>query len=285
MEKIIQFIKSARLAEVSLMLGFPFMGVVFAFEELSALFSQNVLLFIAGIFFLCTAIYSFNAWAGKDEDTRNDRLSILKDRKSLFMKATVVSVFLFSTVFFLADPVFLLLSLISFSLWTVYSWPKTGFKYRPVLGTLIHFLGQMIHFQIGYAVLKTTDVNSFLISAYFSLLFCAGHLNHELIDYEPDQKTGIRTGAVHFGKKAWEKVSFTVFLFSTLYLIFLTVIKTVDILTCWPFIIAGIIHSGYRFMLCRNDLSTERFVKERSFYRFLYFAAGVLFILIKSVTI
>lgn len=283
MNKIRHYIKSTRLAEVSLMLGFPFMGIIFAFEDIASIFSLQVLIFTAGIFFLCISIYSFNAWAGTDEDVENERLLILKDRKKHFMLATVVSVLLFVTIFFLANPFFILLSLLSFCLWAVYSWPKKGFKYRPVLGTLIHFFGQMIHFQIGYAVLKTTDVESFLISAYFSLLFSAGHLNHELIDYEPDKKMGTNTGAVYFGQKKWETVSFIVFSFSTIYMIFLTFFEVADIVTCWPFIAAGIIHIVYRSLFVKNDLSKQRFLNERSFYRSLYFVSGLLFVLIKSI--
>jgi 4-hydroxybenzoate polyprenyltransferase len=282
MNRFFSFIRLARLAEISLMLGFPFMGIVFAFDDVNALFSTDVFLFISGIFFLGTAVYSFNAWAGSDEDTLNDRLSALKTRKGKFMAATVISVILFLAIFLIAKQVLALLATISFCLWTIYSWPRIGFKYRPVLGTLIHFIGQGIHFQIGFATLKPTDLNSILISIYFSLLFSAGHINHELIDYEPDRAMRINTGAVHYGKALWEKLSFSVFTFSTLYILILTVVHSADILLFWPFIFAGVIHTGFRLMFCKNDLSTKRFLNERSFYRFLYFTAGTIFIIIKS---
>jgi len=261
------------------------MGIVFAFDDVSSLFSADVFFFISGIFFLCVAVYSFNAWAGSGEDPSNDRLSALRSKKGKFMAATVISVIFFLAVFMMVKPLFAILATISFVLWTIYSWPRIGFKYRPVLGTLIHFIGQGIHFQIGFATLKPTDLNSILISIYFSLLFSAGHINHELIDYEPDKKMGIRTGAVCYGKALWEKLSFSVFTFSTVYLLMLTVFHSADILLFWPFIFAGVIHTGFRLMFCKNDLSTKRFLNERSFYRFLYFAAGTMFILVKSIII
>jgi 4-hydroxybenzoate polyprenyltransferase len=281
MGKIANLIKSARLAEVSLMLGFPFMGTLFAMKNIEDLFSFKVFVFLAGLFFLCTAIYAFNAWAGYDEDGENERLTGLKDKKNRFMTATAVSGILFVLTFFISGLPFVILSLLSFFLWTVYSWPKKGFKYRPVLGTVIHFLGQGIHFQMGYSVLDRTSLNSILVSIYFSLLFSAGHLNHELIDHDPDRKMNVNTGAVHFGKKRWEAVSFSVFAFSTFYLLALSMFKVTDIMFSWPFIFAGTVHIAYRLMLCKNDLSKERFLNERKFYRTAYFLSGIFFIAAK----
>jgi len=282
MGKIANLIKSARLAEVSLMLGFPFMGTLFAMKNFENLFSSEVFIFITGLFFLCTAIYAFNAWAGYDEDGENERLTGLKDKKNRFMTATAVSGILFILTFSISGIYFVILSLVSFFLWTLYSWPKKGFKYRPVLGTVIHFLGQGIHFQMGYSVLDRTSFSSILVSIYFSLLFSAGHLNHELIDHDPDRKMNVNTGAVYFGKKIWERVSFSVFTFSTLYLLTLSMFRITDIMLNWPFIFAGTVHIAYRLMFCRNDLSKERFLNERRFYRLAYFTAGIFFIVMKA---
>jgi 4-hydroxybenzoate polyprenyltransferase len=164
----------------------------------------------------------------------------------------------------------------------VYSFPKKGFKYKPVLGTLTHFVGQILHFEMGYSIIKETGSFSLLISIYFALLFSAGHINHELIDYEADKTAGTQTGAVYFGKKTWAYVSFFLFTGSTVFLLYISIIKVVNIIVVFPFIAAGFIHVARKLMTYRYDFSRDRFLTERSFYRFAYFVAGILFVVIKG---
>ena len=285
MGKAVEFLKSTRSAEVAMMLGFPATGIMFAFTDISQLFSLKVIIFIIATFALSSAIYAFNAWAGHSEDVENERLSILKNKKHFFMGYLIFFIMLFIALYSLVDIQLVLLSIISFFLWMIYSFPKKGFKYKPLLGTLIHFAGQVIHFQMGFAVLMKPDINSILISFYFALLFSAGHLNHELIDYEADKKMGINTGAVHFGKKNCEIFSSVLFSVSTLYILVISTLKVADFFYCLPFVSAGIIHIAHRLFLYKNDLSQKRFISERRFYRFVYFAAGIIFIILKELAI
>lgn len=282
MGKAIEFLKSTRSAEVAMMLGFPATGILFAFTDIRQLFSLKVIIFTLATFALSSAIYAFNAWAGYSEDVENERLSDLKNKKKFFIYSMILFIILFIVLYSLIDILLVVLSLISFFIWMVYSFPKKGFKYKPLLGTMIHFAGQVIHFQMGFAVLMKPDINSILISFYFALLFSAGHLNHELIDYEADRKMGINTGAVHFGKKNWEIVSSVLFSISTLYILVISTLKVVDFFYCLPFVAGGIIHIAHRLFLYKNDLSQKRFISERKFYRFVYFAAGIIFIILKE---
>ena len=64
MKRISAFIKSARFAEVSILLGFPLIGIFFAFESAEQLVSTPVLFFVLAVFLLFTAIYAFNGLAG-----------------------------------------------------------------------------------------------------------------------------------------------------------------------------------------------------------------------------
>lgn len=281
MKRISAFIKSARFAEVSILLGFPMIGLFFAFRSADQLISLPVFLFAAAIFSLFTAIYAFNGLAGIDEDGENDRLADLAGRRRSFIATLAVSLVLSLVLFFLIKPVLAVFSAVSFLLWCIYSFPKKGFKYRPVLGTLIHFVGQIIHFLMGYAVLAPVDGGSAAASVYFALLFSAGHINHELIDHDADEKAGTRTGAVCFGVKAWEKVSFALFLIAALYISALSLIERELLPICFPFIIAGIIHIVFKICTLKKVSAQAKFLEERSFYRVLYFAAGLLFIAAK----
>jgi len=282
MKKVISILKSARSAEVALMLGFPITGALVAFDSPGQLFSLDLLTFIIATFFLCSAVYSFNGWAGMAEDEKNVRLRELKGKRGFFLLSLAVSVIIFVFFYSFLSLFLVVSSLISFTLWMVYSFPKKGFKYRPVLGTLIHFVGQILHFEMGYSVIKPTDSYSLLVSIYFALLFSAGHINHELIDYEADKEAGIQTGAVFFGKKIWAVVSFILFAGATIFLTWISITKTINIIVFFPFIAAGAIHIAKKLMTYKFDFSRERFLTERSFYRFAYFVAGILFIVIKG---
>ncbi len=281
MKKLSAFIKSARFAEVAILLGFPMIGLFFAFESLPQLFSASVFLFAFGIFSLFSAIYAFNGLAGMDDDSHNARLSDLKNRKKSFIATLVVALSASLVFFFMIRFELAVFAVISFLLWCVYSFPKKGFKYRPVLGTLIHFAGQIIHFLMGCAVLKPLDTGCFAASVYFAILFSAGHINHELIDHDADEKAGIRTGAVCFGVKKWEKVSFFLFATAAVYIIMLASFRKELLPLCLPFAAAGTAHIIFKISTLRRPPAQVKFLKERSFYRIAYFAAGIAFILAK----
>lgn len=281
MKHVSAFIKSARFAEISILLGFPMIGLFFAFKSVDQLLSLPVFLFAAAIFSLFTAIYAFNGLAGTEDDKHNSRLADLAGKRRSFIVTIAVSLVLSLVLFLLIKPVLAAFSAVSFLLWCVYSFPKKGFKYRPVLGTLIHFIGQIIHFLMGYAVLSPVDKGSAAASVYFALLFSAGHINHELIDHDADEKSGIKTGAVCFGVSAWEKVSFALFTLSALYISTLSVIEKELLPTSFPFIIAGIIHIIFKICTLKRPSTQAKFLEERHFYRILYFAAGIVFIAAK----
>ena len=281
MKKIYAFIKSARFAEISILLGFPLIGLFFAFESLQQLLSVKVPLFVVATFLLATAVYAFNGLAGIGEDKENARLSDLKSRKSTFIATIAVSLSFSLVFFFLIKSELAVSAVVSFLLWCIYSFPKKGFKYRPVLGTLIHFIAQIIHFLMGYTVIKPIDGAGIAASIYFAVLFSAGHINHELIDREADEKTGLRTGAVYFGAKMWEKVSFSMFFAATLYIIIASLAVSGMIFHTFPFVAAGLIHTFYKILSFKKAPEQSKFLAERSFYRVLYFFAGTLFILTK----
>jgi len=281
MKQVSAFIKSARFAEVSILLGFPMIGLFFAFKSAEELVSLPVFLFAAAIFSLFTAIYAFNGLAGTEDDKNNSRLADLAGKRRSFIVTIAVSLVLSILLFLLIKPLLAAFSAVSFLLWCVYSFPKKGFKYRPVLGTLIHFIGQLIHFLMGYAVLAQVDGKSAAASVYFALLFSAGHINHELIDHDADEKSGIKTGAVCFGVSAWEKVSFALFTLAAVYISVLPALDKKLLPACFPFMIAGFIHIIFKICTFKKAPAQAKFLEERHFYRILYFAAGIVFIAAK----
>jgi 4-hydroxybenzoate polyprenyltransferase len=100
------------------------------------------------------------------------------------------------------DPKLPYLAVASFLLWLIYSLPS-GAKSRPIWGTAIHFLSQIVQFHLGIIVFSQVTWSSFLVSIYFAIIFACGHLMHELKDFEADRAAGIRTNVVAYGQRTW----------------------------------------------------------------------------------
>ena len=283
MSKLSAFFKSARLVEVAVMLGFPVIGLLFAFDDPAQLVSRKPLLFVIAVFALFTAIYACNGLCGIGEDSENERLADLSGKKRSFIVNLLISLLISFVCFFSIDPVLLGMAAVSMAVWTLYSFPKAGFKYRPLLGTFLHFAGEILHFLMGYIVIRKIDAGAVFASIYFALLFAAGHLNHELIDYDSDKKTGIKTGAVTFGRRNWEILSLAVTCFSTLYLGVLLLTGAVPYVAAF-FAAAGVCHIAFRFLCFGREQVQRKYLAERKFYRIAYFTAGVMFVLMKIVS-
>lgn len=76
--------------------------------------------------------------------------------------------------------------------------PHVG-KSTPVAASLNHLIGGGLHFLLGYSVAHAVDGRAIAVSAFFGLVFAAGHLNQEVRDHDADRVNGVRTVAVVFG--------------------------------------------------------------------------------------
>ena len=74
-------------------------------------------------------------------------------------------------------------------------------KGHPVFGSLLHFIGAILQFLLGYATFAAVDARSIAIGCFFGLVFAAGHCTHEARDYEGDLINAIPTKAVAFGRR------------------------------------------------------------------------------------
>jgi 4-hydroxybenzoate polyprenyltransferase len=82
----------------------------------------------------------------------------------------------------------------------LYSFPRVHLKGVPVLSSVLHFAGGLLHFLLGYSVFTAPDWRGIQIGSFFALVFVAGHLTHETRDSDSDRVNDIRTNAVTFGK-------------------------------------------------------------------------------------
>ena len=169
-------IKTLRLFEAFLMTGFFMIAMIFAVPELTwHIVGRGALTFFA-VFFLVLSIYAFNAFCGKKYDFINERLAFLQNTHP-------ANYFVFSFLFFMAS-VFLFLfidkSLLFYVisiqfLWIVYSLPFIGLKNFPFVGTVLHLMTQILHFNLVYAVFAPVSLYSVLVSVYFAFLFGQSH--------------------------------------------------------------------------------------------------------------
>ena len=240
---MLHLFKTLRFFEAFLMTGFFMIALIFAVPDLTwHIIGRGVLTFFA-VYFLVLSIYAFNAFCGKKYDFINERIAFLQNTHP-------ANYFVFSFLFFMAS-VFLFLfidkSLLFYVitiqfLWIVYSLPFIGMKNFPFAGTVLHLITQIIHFNLVYAVFAPVGTYSVLVSVYFALLFAAGHLHHEVIDYESDIKSGIKTSAVKFGVRIVSALSFLVFLITTVYISMLCILNIVPLYIALPLIAAFLLH-------------------------------------------
>src|ERR1700736_941427 len=141
-----------RYDEVFVLQGTPLMGVAFSMGDVTTEKLRTFLLFVAASFLLVAHIFTFNDWAEtcdlKDsnnatartgnEDSHPRRLLLF----SLFL--LLASVLLFA---FLPRPT-LVLAVITAGLGIFYSHPVLNGKCIPIVCSLAHFFGGLLHFLL-----------------------------------------------------------------------------------------------------------------------------------------
>jgi len=161
-------------------------------------------LLLAGSVALTAHVFVFNDWAGHSSDVLDPRRAThVFSRRGISVRQVArvaVALLILANVAFAAvgGPAILLGAAIA-ALSLLYSCSPRFGKNTPVVASLNHLLGGMLHFLLGYTLTRDLDASGLVISLFFGLVFAAGHLNQEVRDYEGDLLNGIRTSAVVFG--------------------------------------------------------------------------------------
>jgi len=272
---IAQYIQALRIKEVSLMVGFFVIGSFFAKPSLQAIDCLRFLLYSLGSFLFVTSVYAFNAYGGYQKDQSNQRLNKLQNLSAQkFLSITLVTALSFLFCFYILSLLIALLSILSYLFWIAYSYPQKGLKNYPITGTLVHFVTQVIHFQMGYLVFQPLDTISYSVSIYFALLFSAAHFHHEVIDYQSDKQKKTTTSAVFFGQQFVEWISLGIFSIAILYWYVLFSRGIVSTPVFCFFAIAYFLQLVSK--LCLPFKKSEfNHLQYRKMYRFYYFFAGI----------
>ncbi|PLX06983.1 MAG: hypothetical protein C0596_12675 [Marinilabiliales bacterium] len=269
-----KWIKAFRLEEVLLMSGFFVIGGIFAIESFDYENILKLILLSIMSFFIVMSVYAFNAAAGKDQDKNNIRLQNLWDlKRSTFQ--------LFSVVFFVISiftslylkPISAILSLVIIIIWIFYSHPRYGLKQKAVWGTLTHFIGQILHFNLAFLIFSSISVESVLISMFFAIAFSSGHLLHEIIDYDADKRAVLKTSAISFGCKKTLAVLIGLLIINLLLLNILSIFDYINKVAFLFFLPASFFHLILLVHYYYSKKNSPIII--RNSYRVLYFISGV----------
>ena len=195
-----------RFDEVLILQGSPLLGALYAMPAPRLAAWRPLLLLAAGGVSLVAHIFVLNDWAGMEGDLRDpNRASSVFSRRGIARKtAGFLWIALLAMSLALLAPLgirTLVISTAIAGLSALYSFPGAHMKGVPVLNSLLHFTGGLLHFLLGYSVFRELDARGAAIGCFFALVFVAGHLVHETRDSEPDLANGISTNAVRFGQR------------------------------------------------------------------------------------
>lgn len=273
-----------RWVDVLVLQGAPTLGVVFSIDAITATQLLAAAIFGAGSFLLVTHIFTFNDWAdsvqagsgsgpmrspAEHPNIRPQQLLLLS------LSTLVASLLLF---LFLSPRLFFLAAAIA-ALGIFYSHPLLSAKSMPIVSTLLHLVGGLLHFLLGYALFSAIDLRGILIGLFFGLTFAAGHPVQEARDLVEDRHVGAKTNAVVFGQLPSFVASLILFTAQYLYLFWLAWSGLVPrFLTAFPIILYPV-QIWWAVLALRSGLTSENITRFQNRYRILYAIIGLAMLL------
>jgi 4-hydroxybenzoate polyprenyltransferase len=160
-----------------------------------------------------------------------------------------------------------------------YSLKGVSLKTIPVISSLVHIAYATCIYTLGAWSVSVAEPGSLLVGGYFGLVFAAGHLNHEVIDAEPDHRAGVRTHAVLFGTGLAVWASFATFCLSAVYFSLLAIWGWIAGVLGW---IQGGMFTGYIvcFLALRGQGEPARLRRLQLAYRVVYLAGGLAMVVV-----
>lgn len=260
------------------MTGFSFIGILFADVEKwfdILLFSKTA----AFILFYVMSVFFLNSYADYEYDIQSERLqdnSIIP--RSRYFYLLLASTVVFSILSFSINTTVFLITISSLLLWVLYYTKPVHLKARFLGGTFAHFLGGILHFHMGYGSFSSPGEHSLIVSVFFALLLCMGHANHEILDFDSDKKSGIRTTAVRIGLDNIHYVRSGFAVASLVHLIVLFYTEHIHTFTMFIFLLPVAILVISSFLL--EEKNPKTFLK---ISRYTIFVAGLALIAVRLI--
>lgn len=228
---VMRYWASVRFGEVVVLQGSALLGAVFAFGHPAVDQIGPVALLIAANVALVAHVFVLNDWANLTTDRvdpcRAAGVFTANGVASTEMAGLAAGLLSLSLVLFSAlGPCVVAVAAGIAAVSALYSLPAFNWKGRPLLSSVAHIVGGVLHFLLGYSVALPIDGRSIALGAFFGLTFAAGHLTQELRDYDADVANTIRTNAARFGRRRTLMASLTLFTLSQLLLAVLAIVGT-----------------------------------------------------------
>ena len=269
-----------RYREVLILQGAPLMGIIFSVGKLTARNLPAIALFGVAGFLLVAHIWSLNDWSDiyADQGDVNKSADVFSSKGidrcvmlwfSILLLATSLGLFVL-----LGSQTFLIAVCIAF-LGFLYSFSGINAKGIPLLSSVPHLIGGLLHFLLGYSLFASIDRNAVLIAIFFSVTFTSGHAVQEVQDCDADRGKGIRTNAVVFGKKPVYLAALAGFSFAYCYLISLALAGIVPARLGLECLILFPLHLYWALKTFHKGLAFERVSQFRNQYRALFALIGL----------
>ena len=265
-------LRHIRFDEVFVLQGTPLMGVVFSIGTITAGKLEMLLLFLFGSILLVAHVFTLNDWADVAHGLKAPDPQVPSRRLFWFSLSLLVASLL---AFALIGLRVVILGLIVAALGFFYSHPKLNAKGTPVASSIPHLVGGLFHFLLGYAVFLPIDERGILIALFFALTFMAGHLNHEVRDFDLDSHNNARTNAVAFGKRPAFLAGLIVFTFAYLCLFVLGWFRFIPRPLTFLALLFYPLHLFWSLRALRSQLSPEKLDRFQIQYRVLYAVIGI----------
>ncbi len=268
-----------RFDEVCVLQGAPLIGAMFSIGSLTLHDAFVLAALMAGSLSLVAHVFVLNDWSGIHGDLRDParagRTFIAKGvgRAGLGYLAIALLVVALA-LFWLVSVTALVVAVLIAGASALYSAPVFHAKGLPVLSSVLHFAGGVLHFLLGYAVFSAIDWRGVVVGCFFGLVFTAGHLTHEARGYQGDLLNGIRTNAVAFGKTQSFVMGLVLFTAAYALLAALAVLGIVP----HVLVLAGLLYPVHLWMSLRAlhaGLALESLSRLQACYRLLYAIIGV----------
>jgi 4-hydroxybenzoate polyprenyltransferase len=265
-------LRHIRFDEVLILQGTPLMGAMFAMGKITTANIETLLLFLVGSIVLVAHVFTLNDWADIAHGLKAADPQVSSLRLFWFSAFLLIASLL---VFALIGSRVVQLGVIVAVLGFFYSHPKLNFKGTPIASSLPHLFGGVFHFLLGYSVFKPIDQRGFFIALFFSLTFAAGHLNHEVRDFELDQQNNARTNAVAFGKRTTFVAGFVLFTAAYLCLFFLGWFRFVPRSLSAIAALFYLLHVYWSLRVLRSQFRSDIVDRFQIQYRALYAIIGL----------
>lgn len=280
---LLTYLSCIRYQDVLILQGSPLLGAAFALKAVTSETVVTGCVFALASMLLVAHIFSFNDWAGIALDSNDPNKSAdvfvtrgISSRGFAFLSLGLLAASLL--VFALLRRQTLLLGIAIAALGALYSHPSLNAKGIPVVSSLPHLVGGVLHFLLGYSLFEGIDRRGILIGLFFALTFTAGHLNQEVRDYDGDRLNGIRTNAVVFGKTPVFAAGCLLFTLAYADLFFLAYARIVPApLAVLPSILYPV-HVFWSVMTLRAGLNFASVSRFQNRYRMLYAVIGAVMV-------